>query len=116
MSIHLAHVHGASVLSKALCSARDKKVNRTRLCHHVQIKTRPHVQEKQWSDGTTYSACGLILENWSSVTLRALYDPLLCAVWFREEPDTVFRSTSNGFCNFGLNSPRSVASVSFCLS
>ena len=47
VSIHLLHVDRASVLSKDLRSAKDQKMNESSLCHHFQIKTRPHVQEKQ---------------------------------------------------------------------
>lgn len=100
--------YGASVLSKGLCSARDEKMNGTSLCHHFQVKTRPYVHEKQCSNGTKYAQFGLILENWSSVTLRALYNLLPCTLLLWEEADTVCRSTSNGFCNFVLNSLTSV--------
>lgn len=100
--------YGASVLSKGLCSAREEKMNETSLCHHFQVKTRPHVHAMQCSNGTKYAKFGLILENCSSVALRTLYNLLLCTLLLWEDADTVSRSTSNGFCNFALNSLTSV--------
>lgn len=72
--------YGAPILSKGLCCAMEEKMNGTSLYHHFQVKTRPHVHEKQCSNGTKYAKFGLIVENWSSVTLRALCNLLLCTL------------------------------------
>lgn len=110
VSIHSSRVYRASVLSKGLSSPRDKKINKASLCHHFQIKKkkkiRPNVQEMQCSNEKKN-----ILNLGSSwrtraVTLRALYNLLLCKLLFWEETDTIFRSATNG--NFGLNSWTSV--------
>lgn len=80
--VHLSDVYRASVLSKGQLSARDKKMNKTSLCHHFQTKPGHMFKTNKHSNDTMYSKFKLFLENCSSVALRACYKQFLCILPF----------------------------------